>query len=70
MIAINDKAHSCMEQMEFQVQCLEENTTILEVDEVVAKLRHLLHNLMITEDVNSYQSGRLEAYAAGPCVEG
>lgn len=51
---INDKAHSCMEQMDFQVQFLEENTTIREDNEVVVEVKHLLHSLMVTEDVNSY----------------
>ena len=54
---INDKANSCIEQMNFQVQFLEEDYTIREANVVVTKVAHLLHSLIITEDVNSYQSG-------------
>lgn len=56
VIMINDRACSCIEQMDLQVQLLEENTTIWEVDEVVVEVKHLLHSLMMIEDVNSYQS--------------
>lgn len=43
--------------MEFNVLFLEENTTIREEEEVVTKVKNLLHNLTMIDNVNSYQSG-------------
>lgn len=43
--------------MEFEVKFLEEDTTIRETNLVVVEVRHLLHSLLMTEYINTYQTG-------------
>lgn len=54
---INNKANSSLEQMEYEVKFLEEDTTIKEIDLVVVEVRHLLQSSLITKVINAYQTG-------------
>lgn len=54
--AFNDKANTSLEQMDFQVKFIDDDATI-RVDLVVAEVRHFLHSLIMTDDVNTYQTG-------------
>jgi len=53
---INNKEKSRLEQMEYEVKFLEEATTIREAGEVIFEVRNLLQSLLVTEDINSYQT--------------
>lgn len=54
---INDKANTSLEQRDLQVKFLDNDNTIKEADLVVVEVIHLLHSLIMTDDVNTYQSG-------------
>lgn len=43
--------------MEFQVKFLDDDAGIRDKDLVVAKVRHFLHSLIMTEDINTFQTG-------------
>lgn len=42
--------------MDFQVKFIDDDTSIKETDLVVTEVRHLLQSLLMTEDVNTYQT--------------
>lgn len=54
---MNDEVNSRLEQSEYQVKFLEDDTTIRESNEVAAEVKHLLQSLLLTEDINAYQTG-------------
>ena len=54
---LNDRVTAFIDREEFLVKFLEEDNSVREADLVTTELRHLLHSLIMTEDVNSYQSG-------------
>lgn len=54
---INDKANTCVEQVDFPVKFLDDDNTIREADLVVDEVKHLLHSFILIVDVNYYQSG-------------
>ena len=54
---LNDKANTCLEQMEFQVKFLDDDASIQDKDLVMTKVGHFLHSLIMTEDINTFQTG-------------
>jgi len=54
---LNNKANTNLEQREFQVKFIDDDATIRDKDLVMAEVRHFLHSLIITDDVNTYQTG-------------
>jgi len=54
---LNDKVVAFIDWEEFLVKFLEEDNLMREADLVITEVRHLLHSLFMTEDVNSYQNG-------------
>lgn len=55
--ALNDKVIAFIDQEEVLVKFLEDDNSVREADLVTAKVRHLLHSLIMIENVNSYQNG-------------
>ena len=65
---LNDRVIAFIDREEFLVKFLEEDNSVREADLVTAEVRHLLHSLIMIEDINSYQSGShleymMKAYA-------
>lgn len=52
---INYKATAFIDCEDFPVKFLDNGNSIEEADLVTTEVRHLLHNLIMIEDVNSYQ---------------
>lgn len=57
VIALNDKVAAFIDREDFRVKSLDNHNAIREVDLVIVEVRHLLHSLIMIEDVNSYQFG-------------
>lgn len=55
--ALNDKVTTFIDYEEFLVKFLEEDNSTREADLVTIEVRHLIHNLIKIEDVNSYKNG-------------
>lgn len=54
---LNDKITNFLNQEDFIMKLLDDDNSIREVDLVTTKVRHLIHSLIMIEDVNSYQNG-------------
>lgn len=54
---LNDKVIAFIDQEDFPIKFLDNDNSIKEANVVTIEVRNLLHSLVMTEDVNSYQFG-------------